>query len=243
MQIQTSTDSKMYLFVLLPALPSFLGGLILLQQLPAHFSTVSMLLLMVVCSLIAGHYLWQLHARALLQRQHAPPPSHEDLDQLMSYTMRLEKLLLTAEPKILEQVVAARTLTEKEIAILLRSFSNIREELTLISDFDSKTLDNSEHVIVDSFRNSLQKIRSEIDVILTSLQFQDRVSQILVIVQDNLATLRAALEFIQQQGSERDQNMLQVEELLTKIEVQYETVKHYALPVAAENSADELILF
>lgn len=243
MQFNSSTDSNKLFFVILPTVPIFLGGLLLLAQLPAHFATLAVLLLLIGSSSLTGYYLWRLHHRVLHQEQQQYQQSNEGMDKLMSYTVRLEKLLLTAEPKIYEQVVAARTLTEQEIAILLRSFANIRDELKLISDFDGKTFDKTENIVVEKFRQSLATIGTEIDVILASLQFQDRVSQILALVQDNLATLRETLEFIQQQGSERDQTMLKVEDLLTKIESQYESVKHYALPSVAENSADELILF
>lgn len=243
MQFNSSTDSNKLFFVILPSVPIFLGGLLLLTQLPAHFATLAILLLLIGSSLLTGYYLWWLHNKVLHQEQQQYQQNHEGMDKLMSYTVRLEKLLLTAEPKIYEQVVAARTLTEQEIAILLRSFTNIRDELKLISDFDGKASGKKENAVAERFRQGLATIGTEIDVILASLQFQDRVSQILALVQDNLATLRATLEFIHHQGDERDQNMLQVEELLNKIESQYESVKHYALPSVAENSADELILF
>lgn len=80
------------------------------------------------------------------------------------------------------------------------------------------------HNDVEALRNNAEQIRSEINNVLVALQFQDRVSQILTQVENNLLNLQKTIETIQQQGSNRDSDMLRVDEALEHIEENYKSV-------------------
>jgi len=77
--------------------------------------------------------------------------------------------------------------------------------------------------------------------VLVALQFQDRVSQILMQVENNLLNLQKTIEKIQQQGSNRDGNMLRVDEAVEHIEENYKSVS--SRPDHVQDSSDELTFF
>ncbi len=77
---------------------------------------------------------------------------------------------------------------------------------------------------VDALRNNAEQIRGEINNVLVALQFQDRVSQILTQVENNLLNLQQTIETIQQQGIQRDGAMLQVDAAVEHIESNYKAV-------------------
>jgi hypothetical protein len=79
-----------------------------------------------------------------------------------------------------------------------------------------------DHVI--ALRNNAEQIRNEINNVLLGLQFQDRVSQILTQVENNLLNMQKTIQSIQEQGSNRDSDMLQVDLALENIEENYKTV-------------------
>ena len=162
---------------------------------------------------------------------------------LTSYTVELERLLLMMEPKIAEQVSAAKELTEQEVSILIRRFSAMHRELKQIFDIANQASDKQEPESFHHLKTSVEKVRSEIDIVLEALQFQDRVSQILGLVQTNLAALRETLEKIQQQGPERHQKMLKTDEMMANIQIQYETVKRRHNAAASTQQTDEFTLF
>jgi methyl-accepting chemotaxis protein len=74
-----------------------------------------------------------------------------------------------------------------------------------------------------------------------ALQFQDRVSQILTQVENNLLNMQKTIERIQQQGSNRDGDMLQVDEAIEHIEENYKSVS--SPPNRAADSSDDLTFF
>jgi methyl-accepting chemotaxis protein len=74
-----------------------------------------------------------------------------------------------------------------------------------------------------------------------ALQFQDRVSQILTQVESNLLNMQKTIEKIQQQGSNRDGNMLQVDEAVEHIEKNYKSVN--APPIRVSDNSDDLTFF
>lgn len=162
---------------------------------------------------------------------------------LKSYTVELERLVLMVEPKLAEQIVAAKDLTEQEVSTLLRRFSTINEELKHIFKFADLPVDGEESEELKNLKSSVGKIRNEIDVVLETLQFQDRVSQILALVQTNLATLRENLEHIQQQGQDRHKKMLNVEDIVSHMQTQYETVKQRNNRPTTKQPADDLTFF
>ncbi|MDO9046159.1 MAG: methyl-accepting chemotaxis protein [Methylobacter sp.] len=92
-----------------------------------------------------------------------------------------------------------------------------------------------------ALRNNAEQIRGEINNVLVALQFQDRVSQILMQVENNLLNLQKTIEKIQQQGSNRDGNMLRVDEAVEHIEENYKSVS--SRPDHVPDSSDELTFF
>jgi DNA-binding ferritin-like protein len=237
-------ETNPILFTLIPVLPSAFFGLILVWQQGASLASVPFAFLMVLFSLVSSYFIWVWHADQLekLGNYHKKHYS-EGLHMLKSYTVELERLLLMVEPKLAEQILAARELTEQEISLLVQRFSTMNAELKQIFDLAEQTVDTQTPEVLDNLKKSVGKVRNEIDVVLEALQFQDRVSQILALVQTNLATLRETLEHIQQQGPERHKEMLNVEEMLAHIQAQYETVKHSNNHSTAKQSADDLTFF
>lgn len=90
-------------------------------------------------------------------------------------------------------------------------------------------------------RNNAEQIQEEINNVLVALQFQDRVSQILTQVENNLLNMQKTIESIQQQGRPRDVNMLKVDEAVEHIEEKYKSVSSY--PDQTSNNSDELTFF
>jgi DNA repair exonuclease SbcCD ATPase subunit len=121
-------------------------------------------------------------------------------------------------------------------ASLLQAETNINQTLSLLSL--ALTHYRSD---VDALRNNAEQIRGEINNVLVALQFQDRVSQILTQVENNLLNLQKTIEKIQQQGSKRDGNMLQVDEAVEHIEENYKSVS--SRPDRGSDGSDDLTFF
>lgn len=100
---------------------------------------------------------------------------------------------------------------------------------------------NHYHNDVEALRNNAEQIRVEINNVLVALQFQDRVSQILTQVENNLLNLHKTIEKIQQQGSDRDSEMLKVDEAVEHIEENYKSVSSPANP--GTDNVDDLTFF
>jgi len=115
---------------------------------------------------------------------------------------------------------------------LLQAETNINQTLSLLSL--ALTHYRSD---VEALRSNAEQIRGEINNVLVALQFQDRVSQILTQVESNLLNLQKTIQKIQQQGSNRDGNMIQVEEAVEHIEENYKLVSSPSNR-AADSSAD-----
>ncbi len=218
MQEARNTTYSKYMFALIPTFPSIFFGFYMIWQQGVSSSIISIASLMILFSLISGFFLWLWHVDQLDQRNtYYQQNNRTALNKIMAYTTELERLLLMVTPKVFEQVLAARELTEQEISILIRRFSAMLDELQPIIDFANQASKQQIPNSVESLRSNAEKIRGEIDVVLEALQFQDRVSQILTQVEDNLGNLRKTVEKIQSQGSERNKNMIKVEEMLSKI--------------------------
>jgi len=121
-------------------------------------------------------------------------------------------------------------------ATLSQAETNINQTLSLLSL--ALTHYRSD---VDALRNNAEQIRGEINNVLVALQFQDRVSQILTQVENNLLNLQKTIEKIQQQGSKRDGNMLQVDEAVEHIEENYKAVS--SPTNRGTDSSDDLTFF
>lgn len=244
MQTPHNPNATHFLFALTPTLPSVFFGFIFMWQQGASLTNVSFVFLMILFSAASGYFVWAWHTGELARQAHYHQKKYSDgVQMLMSYTVELERLLLTVEPKLVEQVTAARELTEQEISALIHRFSSMNEGLKQIFDFADQAAESQGPENFDYLKNSAGGIRNEIEAVLQALQFQDRVSQILVLVQANLATLRETLEQIQQQGSERHEKMIDVEEIVKHIQTQYETVKHSNNRSTSKQTADELTFF
>ncbi len=120
--------------------------------------------------------------------------------------------------------------------VLSQAEANINQTLSLLSIALTHYRDD-----VDALRNNAEQIRGEINNVLVALQFQDRVSQILTQVENNLLNLQKTIEKIQQQGSKRDGNMLQVDEAVEHIEENYKSVS--SRPDRGPDSSDDLTFF
>ena len=244
MQEARCTSTSKYVFILMPTFPIIFFGAYLIWQQGVSSSMVSIALLMILFSFISGFFLWLWHVDQLDQRtNYFQQKNRAAFNKLTGYTTELEKLLLMVTPKVFEQVLSARELSEQEISILIRRFSAMLDDLQQIFDFANQASKQQALNNVESLRSNAEKIRGEIDVVLEALQFQDRVSQILTQVEDNLVNLKKTVEKIQSQGSDRNSNMIKVEEILSKIRSNYESVNQMPPRLLADNTADELTFF
>lgn len=121
-------------------------------------------------------------------------------------------------------------------AALFQAEANINQTLSLLGEALTRYRSD-----VEALRNNAEQIRGEIDNVLVALQFQDRVSQILTQVENNLLNLQRTIEQIQQQGSNRDSNMLQVDEAVEHIEENYKSVSSPTSRLP--DSSDDLTFF
>ncbi len=101
----------------------------------------------------------------------------------------------------------------------------------------------------EDLRRHSEGISAEISSVLVSLQFQDRVSQVLGHVRDSLERVSRTLGDIRQQdGGDRHQDMLRVDELLARMLAEYSTHeerRHHSGQGAAKaaDTASELTFF
>lgn len=77
-------------------------------------------------------------------------------------------------------------------------------------------------------RDSSEKIRDDIFLVLTALQFQDRVSQILVHVEQHLSEVESAVSKNNQYSVERDSSMLNVDKILADMNASYSMPEEYS---------------
>lgn len=230
--------------VFLLAMPSIFLGVVLFGLYGLSLVNALIVLLMTAMVMGCGFSLWQWHIDQLVQlHDRDQEKGGQVFNELLGYTTELEKLLMMVPPKIIEQVFAARELTELEISVLLRRFSAMLEELQQIIDFANNLSANQSIPNIDGLKHNAEKIRVEIDVVLEALQFQDRVSQILTQVQDNLDDLRKPAEKVHFQGVERHSNIIQVEELLNGIQSKYDAVNQVSKRLLTEQTTEELTFF
>jgi methyl-accepting chemotaxis protein len=95
----------------------------------------------------------------------------------------------------------------------------------------------------EMLRTNSSSIRDEIFSVLTAFQFQDRVSQMLAHVENNLQSLQATVENSRQSGNERHANMLNVDKTLTGMELNYtmpeEVLNHTASSAVSHESVNK----
>ncbi len=73
----------------------------------------------------------------------------------------------------------------------------------------------------DLLRDNSEQIRDEIFSVLTAFQFQDRVSQMLEHVEQNLASLKGTVDKTREMGNERHADMINVTQTLSTMELSY----------------------
>jgi len=104
----------------------------------------------------------------------------------------------------------------------------------------------------DLLRNNSENIRDEIFSVLTAFQFQDRVSQMLEHVEENLASLQSTVDDTRQKGNERHADMINVSQTLSTMELSYtmpeELLNHSSntsggQPIQATESEEDLTFF
>ena len=93
----------------------------------------------------------------------------------------------------------------------------------------------------DMLRTNSSSIRDEIFTVLTAFQFQDRVSQMLSHVENNLQNLQATVEKSLQSGNQRHADMLNVDKTLASMELNYtmpeELINHTASSAVRNESS------
>jgi methyl-accepting chemotaxis protein len=285
----------------LPALPAILGGAIVGWQNGISSSGVSVSVLLALCGIGIGLFLWRRYVNDLAQTNSRwAQDQNRKIDAVSTYTTELERLLLTISPILSQQVMVSREHTEQEITSLTGRFAGMVNELRQIVDNTDDVLGGQQSYHLDSvidasrdllqpvldslrqihqaelnvvddvilaqaeaninqtlallslalsryrddvqaLRNNAEQIRGEINHVLVALQFQDRVSQILTQVENNLLNLQQTIEQIQQQGSDRNGTMLQVDEAVEHIEENYKTVS--SPPNRGSDSPDDLTFF
>lgn len=244
MQVTGNMTDDKYLFALILAIPGIFIGIILNWLHGVSLSNALIALLLVLFNLMGAYFLWRRHSDRIerLNSQHQQK-SKEAFNNLLAYTSEIESLQLMVTPIIFEQIVAARVLTEQEISILIRRFTAMFDELEQIIDFVNETTKTQGSQDVENLGKNAEKIRGEIDTVLEALQFQDRVSQILSQVENNLSTLSKTIEKIQLQGSKRNQGMIKVQEMVSNIRRSYESVNHFSKRSVSGTVTDELTYF
>ncbi|MGR9012503.1 MAG: methyl-accepting chemotaxis protein [Gammaproteobacteria bacterium] len=160
--------------------------------------------------------------------------------QLADESLQIDQRLSNKVNEIIAAVNALLIISESSMqaddSILFQAEANINQTLSHLGLTLSHYRDD-----IEALRNNAEQIRDEINNVLVALQFQDRVSQILSQVENNLLNLQKTIEKIQQQGSNRDGNMIQVDEAVEHIEQNYKSVSSQS--IYERDSADDLTFF
>lgn len=84
----------------------------------------------------------------------------------------------------------------------------------------------------DRLRASSEHIHHEICAVLVAFQFQDRVSQMLAQVENNLACLDETLQLTRNQGDKRHADMINIEQTLQQMKLDYSMPEQHANHIA-----------
>ena len=148
---------------------------------------------------------------------------------------QLSNKLNEIKAKVNAALMASEHSVQADDVILSQAEANIDQILSHLNLASKHYHDN-----IKALRNNAEQIRQEINEVLIALQFQDRVSQILTQVENNLLNLQKTIETIQQQGTNRDGNMLQVDAAVEHIEENYKSVNsQHRMP----DDSDDLTFF
>jgi len=163
-----------------------------------------------------------------------------DAHKLADDLLKIDRRLHNEVDDMIAVVTSTLKISENSVqvddSVLSQAETNIDRILSHLSQVLTYYRDDA-----CALRNNAEQIRGEINNVLVALQFQDRVSQILTQVENNLLNLQKTIEKIQQQGSSRDGNMLRVDEAVEHIEENYKSVG--SRPDHVPDSSDELTFF
>jgi len=162
--------------------------------------------------------------------------AHKLADDLLKIDQRLNNEVDDMIAVVRATVKISENSVQVDDSVLSQAETNIDRILSHLSQVLTHYRDDA-----CALRNNAEQIRGEINNVLVALQFQDRVSQILTQVENNLLNLQKTIEKIQQQGSSRDGNMLRVDEAVEHIEENYKSVS--SRPDHVPDSSDELTFF
>ncbi len=153
-----------------------------------------------------------------------------EINSAMTSTLKMSEQSSSDDDKSIQQAEGA----------INTVLDNLRSTLTVFKDD------------ADLLRNNSESIRDEIFSVLTAFQFQDRVSQMLEHVEENLTNLQSTVEDTRQKGNERHANMINVSQTLSTMELSYtmpeELMNHSSntsagQPVQAAETDDDLTFF
>lgn len=144
-----------------------------------------------------------------------------DINSAMSTTLKMSESSGTAEDKTIQDAESSIKTALTDLQYAMNVFKND----------------------ADMLRTSSSSIRDEIFSVLTAFQFQDRVSQMLAHVENNLQSLQTTVERSMQSGSERHANMLNVNTTLTGMELSYtmpeELINHTSASAVSHESVSK----
>jgi len=152
----------------------------------------------------------------------------EDINSAMASTLKMSEASGSNDDIVIRDAEASIEKTLDDLQAALNMFKN-----------DAQVL-----------RGSSEQIRDQIFSVLTAFQFQDRISQMLSHVEKNLTTLNQTVERNLQSGSERHATMINVNQTLAGMELNYtmpeETKIHGAVTGTTQqtvSSDDDLTFF
>lgn len=122
-----------------------------------------------------------------------------DINAAMASTLKMSELSGHSEDKTIHDAEASIQTALSDLQSALNVFKND----------------------ADMLRANSSEIRDEIYTVLTAFQFQDRVSQMLSHVENNLLGLQTTVEKSRQSGKQRHANMLDVDKTLAGMELNY----------------------
>ena len=93
----------------------------------------------------------------------------------------------------------------------------------------------------DLLRNNSEQIRDEIFSVLTAFQFQDRVSQMLAHVEENLNHLQNTVDKTRQLGNDRYADMIDVNQTLSTMELSYTMPEELLLHASKTTTSGEAV--
>jgi hypothetical protein len=212
----------------LPLLPSLFFGLILIWQQGLTLTSISFVFLMVLFSVVSSFFIWTWHTDHVEKvKNYHQKKFKERLNALSLYAAELERLLLTAETKLAEQVKAAKDMSEQEASQLdgkLAAFNDVLKQLAIpvpkLAPEGELRPPN-----FDVFNQSIDKLRNDFDAIIQALQIEKKSNQILTLVLSNLTTIKETIEQVQKDDAQRNKKLLNVDAMMTTIQTQYESVK------------------